>query len=371
MPFLPVPFTEGLAPNELQLLFPLSSSRAADPSHQVPDGTRRRKAVDYLPSCPNISLGEIEVLEYMQKELGTPILEELYPRLWLVARKSYSNINPLHLQATKGRKLFLTEDPQLHLLWKDDRIYIKPVPSWLLNYQVWLQYLSLTPEQMAVNTTDTQTKDQSSNPVVREPSERVAALGFLRSYAYLIQHHSDFVIAHQHLLLPPSVDWISWSRFIACFRNTGDHEVSGRYHYGQLRLSRLHWAVRLFRPRSASTWWFYYLPYWSMAPYMRSILAPLAFVFATFSLVLSAMQVLVSINAHSLRFSGVSEFGLDTMRSTFWVFSLSMLLSFGIFWVLLAVITTGILTWQLLWGYSHRHNALAAVSQGLTKTPGV
>lgn len=156
-----------------------------------------------------------------------------------------------------------------------------------------------------------------------EPFGRAAAIGLLRSYAYLVQHQSYFITAHQHHLIPPSVSWVGWSQFIACFRDMEDHDVSNRYHYGQLLLSRLHWAVRLCQPRAASTTRFYYLPHWPMTPYLRSILAPLAFAFATLSLVLSVMQVVVPIPAKDLGFSGLNEsdlkrkYFLDESRGNF------------------------------------------------------
>jgi hypothetical protein len=350
-----IPFPKSSAPNVLQLRFS-HTSPGASAQPQTPGTTRMKKSVNYLPGFPNIPLDRIKISEFMRKELCTPTLDELYPRLWLVARKSYWNIDPLHRQATKRRTICLTEDVQLHLLWQDDKIYIKPVPPWLLNYEVWLHYLSPAPEQASSNTVDPQKKDQAFIPSAWEPPEHAMALGFLRSYAYLIQHQSDFIVAHQQHLVPPTLDWISWSRFIAYFRDTEDHQVSNRYHYGQLRLSRLHWAVRLFRPRTAPTWWFYSLPHWSTTPYLHSILAPLAFTFATLSLVLSAMQVVVSVPADGLRFSGVSEIGLENMRRAFWIFSIGLIISSGVIWVLLAVILLNVLVWQLVWGFNHRHN---------------
>ncbi len=361
MASFPVPFPEDAAPNVQRLLSPCSFfAGVLQPRNPATMRTRKsHKSVNYLPGCPNIPLNSNKISELLRREFCTPILDELYPRLWLVARKSGSNISPLHQQATKGRKIFLTEDSQLHLVWEDDRVYIKPVPLWLLNYQVWLLYLSpAAQEQTSPNRIDPKKKDQSSFLSVRQPRERATVLGFLRSYALLIEHYSDFVVAHQHHLLPPAIDWISWSRFIAHFRNIGDHEVSDRYQYGQLRLSRLHWAVRLFRPRAALTWWFYYLPHWSTTPYLRDMLVPLTFAFATLSLALSAMQAVVSVPADGLKFSGVNEIGLENMRRAFWIFSVFVLISSGVIWVLATVIPSSVLVWQLLWGFNHRLKAL-------------
>ncbi|KAL3469220.1 hypothetical protein BJX99DRAFT_265411 [Aspergillus californicus] len=39
------------------------------------------------------------------------------------------------------------------------------------------------------------------------------------------------------------------ARFAHQFQILSDEQVAKRYHYGQIRLSRLNWAVRIFRPR--------------------------------------------------------------------------------------------------------------------------
>lgn len=51
---------------------------------------------DRVPGQPNVSLDQKDVDAFLARELNTPILDELYPRLWLVARKSGANIDPLH-----------------------------------------------------------------------------------------------------------------------------------------------------------------------------------------------------------------------------------------------------------------------------------
>lgn len=44
------------------------------------------------------------------------------------------------------------------------------------------------------------------------------------------------------------------------FCRIDDGQVAQRYHYGQLRLSRLNLAVRTFQPRNAPSAWFYKIP---------------------------------------------------------------------------------------------------------------
>jgi hypothetical protein len=82
-----------------------------------------------------------------------------------------------------------------------------------------------------------------------------------------------------------------WSKFIGNFRTLGDDQVAKSYHYGQLRLSRVNWVVRLFRPPPASTGWFYEITYWSITQYVAQATIALVFGFASASLALTSMHV--------------------------------------------------------------------------------
>jgi hypothetical protein len=62
--------------------------------------------------------------------------------------------------------------------------------------------------------------------------DRSIALGFLRSYAHLVQHRSDFTLAREPQLIPDNVDWLKWCRFIHHFRHIEEDQVAKRYHYG-------------------------------------------------------------------------------------------------------------------------------------------
>ncbi|KAJ6149087.1 hypothetical protein N7471_000286 [Penicillium samsonianum] len=70
---------------------------------------------------------------------------------------------------------------------------------------------------------------------------RKAALGYLRTYFYLIQYESDLRIAQDPalFLVPKEMTWPWFCQFTAHFHDITDNEVSGRYHYGEIRLSRL------------------------------------------------------------------------------------------------------------------------------------
>ncbi|KAE8149843.1 hypothetical protein BDV25DRAFT_120907 [Aspergillus avenaceus] len=177
------------------------------------------------------------------------------------------------------------------------------------------------------------------------------ALGFMPSYAHLIKHRSDFALAHAYHLIPEQVKWTEWCQFIQYFRDLDDTQVAKRYHYGQMRLSRLNWAVRLFQPPSATTVWFYDIPNWSIGTYVQRIAKPLIFGFASISLALASMQVLVSITAEDL---GWGAIGIRAMCRAIWVFSIAVLFLSGIVWLLMFVIPMAVLVWQVSWGFKHR-----------------
>ncbi|KAK3937547.1 hypothetical protein QBC46DRAFT_392479 [Diplogelasinospora grovesii] len=245
------------------------------------------------------------------------------------------------MQRAKGRNIVPTEDPRLHLVWDRDKIYIKPVPMFLLNHDFWTIYLP--PSERVPCSKSSPAPSESATIAF----DRSVAVGFLRSYSLLMSHRLDFAIAKESHLIPDDVDWLQWSRFICHFRRVGDVAVAKRFHYGQLRLSRLNWAVRIFRPRHAGTMWFYEIPHWSMTEFVAKAMLPLVFVFASVSLVLSSMQVALAVPSEAL-WSGISEDGLQRLRRAFWVFSIVAVLLWAVVWMLLLGIPLVVLAWQVL-----------------------
>lgn len=194
------------------------------------------------------------------------------PRLWIMTTLSSENINALHRQRVKGREIIVTEEPRLHLVWIHNRIFIKPLPRYLLSYAFWEGYL-----------------DERSNKLGKYQSDiRKAASGFLRTYRYLIRHETDFNIAQQeHLsLIPKDVDWRSFSRFIAELSSIDDATVSKRYRYGELRLTRLN----LYAPLLLRKFHFEQV-HGQYGDFFARLYGPILFVFALVSTILSSMQV--------------------------------------------------------------------------------
>ena len=228
------------------------------------------------------------VHDFLQRELDTPILNELYPHLWLVAKKASDHIDPLHRQRIQRRNIVIAEDPALHLVWYYDTLYLKPIPQCLYNHAFWEEYLLLSTSKCPG--TPQIPGACSDSKICR------TALGYLRSYSFLIRHESDYLIAQRADLIPKDILYQEFRRFILPFRLIPDEHVSPRYHFGQLRLTRLNYAVRLLRPSTmgGKIFPYYHGRYWQTGDYLRRFGTPLLFFFAAFSVVLSAMQVVLA-----------------------------------------------------------------------------
>lgn len=112
-------------------------------------------------------------------------------------------------------------------------------------------------------------------------------------YVYLIRHKSDFLLAtdEKHRLLPQNISYSSFVQFITAFESIDDNTVAPRYRFGELRLSRLNFWSKIFLRR-----FMYHQVHKQYGAYFARYYGPLVFIFALFSLVLSAMQVELAVN---------------------------------------------------------------------------
>ncbi|MCJ1458518.1 hypothetical protein MMC28_008891 [Mycoblastus sanguinarius] len=265
-----------------------------------------------IPDQPCVDSSCVAVGQFLQLELETPVLDELFPHLWFVAAQTSQRVDALHKQKVKGRRVVITEDPKLHLVWHSGIIYIKPIPHCLLNYEFWMRYICLPVD---------------SHPEETSPHMR-SALGFLRTYALLIRHPSDLRLALESRLMPGHIEWNRFARFIEAFRHLDDDQVSPRYHFGQLRLTRLNWAIRMFRPSSSPQWWYYHEIYWSTVAYIERFFGPLLFVFGSLAIILTAMQVVVSVPEGSI----LTTKQWTAVAKASWEFSITMILLIVVIW---------------------------------------
>lgn len=172
----------------------------------------------------DIALPSVKDIEFFKKELSPGRLSKMFDHLWWAGRPVPPQ--PLHCQLLRERQVVVTEQMDLHLVWKPGQMYIKPIPRFLLDPRFWDTHLSC----------------QCKGTMACDHQQlRKCALGFLFSYTALICHESDFFIAMERHLLPSETTWPDWRQLTADVLKTKhiyDH-VDRRYLYGELRLSRL------------------------------------------------------------------------------------------------------------------------------------
>ena len=297
---------------------------------------------DRLPSQPLLSLvsDPEQLFDFLDQDLLTPDLDHMAPNLWLMATQSGFHVSPLHHQKIKGRHILLTEDPGLHLVWIDDRIFIKPLPLYLQSFAFWAKYMNgTTPTEPDAKLEDIMFHHCNSR------KERIsrAALGLLRSYALLIRHSSDLDLAIDYRLLPPETSFLSFRLFASRFLSITDSEVSPRYGYGELRLTRLNFWSKVFLSR-----WNYMTVQRQYSQYFQRFYGPLLFTFGFFSVVLSALQVEMA----------VESVWISNQSTGFWkfsrAFSIVSLCAVGLPALALASLFLGKVTMELLYALTHR-----------------
>lgn len=247
--------------------------------------------------------------KHIQDELLTPRLDAMARRLWLVATPSSASISALHHQVVRGRTITITEKAELHLVWIQDRVFVKPLPECLLSYAFWRVCFFEGGGGGGGNDGDEVGVLSESSLRFRSIDERgggaggagrgdilfQSALGYMRTYFHLIKHQSDFDLAVTHKLLPPQVrTFAEFARFIRGFGNVSDAAVSPRYHFGELRLARLNFWAKLFLRQ-----FIFEEVAGQYETYFSRFFEPFLFAFGTLSVVLGAMQV--SMNALQLR----------------------------------------------------------------------
>ena len=224
-----------------------------------------------LPGSPRTTSQDSHgIAKLLEDELIASDLEALAPKLWVMSTQSGANVNPLHRQRVKGREIIITQEPRLHLVWIYDRIFVKPLPQYLMSYTFWRTYLL----------------DENSPLGSKRQEILRAAFGYMRSYHYLIVYESDFEIAREIRLLPQWMKWDQFCNFATWLAEIEDSEVSGRYHYGEIRLTRLNFYVKFFLRK-----WQYERIEGQYGAYFSRFYGPALFIFALWTVQLSAMQV--------------------------------------------------------------------------------
>lgn len=176
---------------------------------------------------PTVTLGD---LGFLSKELLVDRLNDVHGFLWMAGRPMPAR----HLghQILLSREVVVVENMDLHLVWKAKRIFIKPLPRYLLEEEFWEQHLIPCSQDDAM---------------VGAQRQRIAqcARGLLLSYCALLSYESDFNLARTLGLLPNDVQWEQWRTWVAqVIANCPYESVNQRFWYGELRLGRLNTIYR-------------------------------------------------------------------------------------------------------------------------------
>lgn len=207
----------------------------------------------------------------------------------------------------------------MHLVWGDGRIFLKPIPAFLLSIAFWEKHLKCLQGCLCAQDKAKKYgggKREELNPKIEceRKVQRSIALGFLRTYAALLASESDFAIAKEKGLLPNSLgisQWTKWQKFVEEILSPSVHrKIHRRFQYGELRLGRLN-AIYFFTKLG------YYMNQWPNYPsFLRDQLGWLATTTIYIAVVLNAMQVglatnLLEANAPYLRAAyGFSVFAI-------------------------------------------------------------
>lgn len=251
-------------------------------TNSQPTNAPRSNDDQILPLLPASYRVKLEKLDYVtspnrhimtciEEELNLSRLDKVFKWLWVAGRPMPPRA--LHYQRLLSRDIFITEQMDMHLVWTTGRIFLKPIPRFLLEPEFWTKCLACQ-ENCACSTRQGNSHGNSQECKRRKLWK--CALGFLFSYAALLAHESDFLIGKENDLLPKEVKWSKWRDFVQELLCTGNMQqqlpindaqqflsvdanrqlqllctdeiyrnIDQRFIYGELRLSRLNKIYRL------------------------------------------------------------------------------------------------------------------------------
>ena len=273
---VPVPFEQR---HELFSTTATSSATTPSPSgsSQLGSGSLGRLVLpvvhqgqDHMLSLIN-PMKEEDLRRYLRGDLDVDGLNKVHKHLWFAGLPQCAR--PLHHQLMIDRKIIITERADLHLLWQDERLYLKPLPDYLLSYDIW------------------------EGTLLKDWCLSENAKGFLLSYLWLIRQKSDLVIAQRNNLVSNDLTWEHWISFsTAVFPNIVSDTFQGispRYLYGELRLGRVNLIYRLCRnTRNFETFVRgHFYGYHTYSSFIEQNFAWVLTVLVYITIVLTAMQV--------------------------------------------------------------------------------
>ena len=347
---------------------------SAPPDVNLKQLTSKRSPASYddlLPASYRTSDDDVEAptatASFLRKELGAERLNRIHQWLWLVGRPMPPR--PLHYQRVVGRDIIVIEQMDLHLVWDEERVFLKPIPRYLLNQDFWKDFL--TCKDRCASLALGYQRDESAfyddkdthqvGQVICEPCKlRRLANGFLGTYASLVSHENDLRIAKTSNLVPMEISWSQWRELVReWLAPEKKYDINIRYEYGELRLSRLN---MIYRFTFLSPLRGYLYEYRTYHHFWNANLARIAAGFAYVIIVLTAMQVGLAADLLSKN---------NTFQRASYGFTIFSIVAPLIFLGILAIVFVGAFTFNLMatMDYKKRRFAVFEKRKSTIHTP--
>ena len=286
-----------------------NAAQSPQSAHNPPfttSGLPAQNAADILPAPHRTEKYDIIKpamdIDFLKGEFSVSRLNKIHDWLWLVGRPTPPR--PLHVQMSRKREIVVHEQADLHLVWRDQRMFLKPIPRYLFDLVFWRNNLSCEScesckhrngqcpasawwkcEREACN----HKKWKCSSSACLKCEVYTCALGFLLSYTSLISYEIDLRIAKEAGLVPEELTWGDWRRMAEeLLTRENLFNINKRYVYGELRLTRLN---KVYRYTFRSPIRGYLYGYTSYQQFWHDNLTHIASVFVYIIVVLTAMQV--------------------------------------------------------------------------------
>lgn len=256
--------------------FPNLGQNTTDSLMMLFPASFRAESLDLVTSAHNYH-------NIIRKELDIRRLNKIQGWLWVAG--STVPPRPLHIHLVMGREVIIHESMDMHLVWTTGKIFIKPLPLFLLEPTVWKEFLCCQDPCTCVS----QVVDSGGTVQYCKRRELYrCALGFLYSYAALIRYESDFTLAKERHLLPGHISWFNWILFIRELDIEHIYpDINPRFHHRELRLSRLNYVYYITQGSLDG----YAHRYNRYSDFFRSHLAWMTAATVYVAIVLTAMQV--------------------------------------------------------------------------------
>lgn len=146
------------------------------------------------PERPIMSSDAKEVWAMLYRELFPKARLAVEPRIVGRLPTRWTEQRPLHTQTMLGHSIVITEDPNMHMVFHESKLFMKPLPLYVTHWKRWLRWYYMS---------DTNTDPRQ---ICR------GALAILWSYIATVRYPSDLRIAVEIGLLP-NLPWEGWRRF--------------------------------------------------------------------------------------------------------------------------------------------------------------